>query len=305
MVIVTDSNARSPYVIDPEDPRAPPTHVWNAMSPEQQRRVVEALPSDFTLDFLPPPEGDRHTKPKFESIDTLQRHFRRVGRAVYISGELAIYYPGERVFCADLIAVLDVEVRERDRWVKDLEGKGIDFAMEIHVRGSRRKDLHINVERYARLGIPEYFVFDRARLDLLGFRLPEPGAHVYEKIPSRHGRLSSAVLGLDLALLDNKLRFLTGDAVVPDAGELIARLGATLDDTLASKDALEHDLAEEQKRRKEEQKRRKEERKRLEEEQRLRQEEQKRLEEEQKRREELERKVAELTAEIERLKGGR
>lgn len=266
--------SRVPYVVDPEDPRAPPTEVWNQMTPEERMRVVEALPSDFTLDFLPPPEGDRHFNPKAAARDTLGRHFQRVNRRVYVSGELPIYYPGERVFAADLIAVLDVEVRERDRWVTELEGKGLDFALEIHVRGDRRKDMTTNRERYARLGIHEYFVFDRARGDLHGFRLPSAGARVYEKIPSRQGLLESAVLGMDLTLMGGRLRFLIGDATVPDADELLARLGAKLDDVLAGKDEAERRALE------------------------LEQQ----LAEEQRRREEAERQLAEIQAELQRLR---
>ncbi len=39
-----------------------------------------------------------------------------------------------------------------------------------------------NVERYARLGIPEYFVYDRKRQDLRGYRLPSPEARRYQRI---------------------------------------------------------------------------------------------------------------------------
>ncbi|MFO0590177.1 MAG: Uma2 family endonuclease [Polyangiaceae bacterium] len=250
MTMVTPDPAR-PYVIDPDDPRAPPMDVWNAMTEAERRRVAEALPSDFTLDFLPPPEGDRHLNPKVAAIDTLGRHFRRVGRQVYVSGELPIYYPGERVFSADLIAVLDVPLHERDRWLVAQEGKGPDFALEIHVRGERRKDMVKNVERYARLGIPEYFVFDRARGDLHGFRLPSSKAPAYERLSPRQGCLESRVLGMDLTLTGGKLRFRLGDATVPDADELLATLGATLDGVLASKDAAER-RAEELERRTEE-----------------------------------------------------
>ncbi len=273
------------------------------MTPDERRRVVLALPSELPLAH-PPPEGDRHFKPKAAAMDTLGRHFQRVGRRVYVSGELPIYYPGERVFSADLIAVLDVEVRERDSWVVDQEGKGLDFALEIHVRGDRRKDMTRNVERYAHLGIPEYFVFDRARGDLHGFRLPAPKAGVYERITARQGRLESRVLGMDLALFGNKMRFLIGDAAVPDADELLSRLGATLDEVLATKDEAEQRLRELEQELEEEQKRREEEQKRREEEQKRREEEQKRREEEQKRREELEQQLAEVRAEVERLRRG-
>lgn len=288
---MTAPGTRVSYVVDPDDPRAPPTEVWNRMTPEERMRVVEALPSDSTLDFLPPPEGDRHFNSRVTARDTLGRHFQRVGRRVYVSGELPIYYPGERVFAADLIAVLDAEVRERDSWVTDLEGKGIDFALEVHVKGDRRKDMTRNRERYARLGIQEYFVFDRARGDLHGFRLPSSGARVYEKIPSRQGLLESAVLGLGLSLMGGRLRFLIGDAIVPDTDELLTRLGAKLDDVLAGKDEaerraleLEQKLAEERKGRKEERKRRKE---------------------EEQRRAEIERRLADIEAELARLKQSR
>ncbi len=288
------------YVVNPDDPRAPPTDVWNMLSVEERRRVVSALPSEFELSV--PPEGDRHFLPKVAAQDTLGRHFRRVGRKVYVSGELPIYYPGQRMFSADLVAVLDVELRERDSWVVDVEGKGLDFALEIHVKGDRRKDVVKNVEKYARLGIPEYFVFDRARGDLHGYRLVAPKAGVYERIVAQQGKLESRVLGLELVLSGNKLRFLVGDAAVPEVDELLLRLGGTLDEVMASKqeaerraEQLEQELEAETQRREGEQRLR-------EEEQRLREEETRLREEEQQKREAAEQKLGEVQAEVERLR---
>ena len=83
---------------------------------------------------------------------------------MYLACELPVYYPGERMFAPDVIAVMDVEPHSRMRWVVSAEGKGLDFALEVHVAGERRKDLERNVERFARLGIREYFLFDRGRL---------------------------------------------------------------------------------------------------------------------------------------------
>ena len=48
------------YVVDPEDPRAPPMAEWRRMSAGERARVMEELPSEGTFDFLPPPEGDDH-----------------------------------------------------------------------------------------------------------------------------------------------------------------------------------------------------------------------------------------------------
>ncbi|WP_437947803.1 Uma2 family endonuclease [Sorangium sp. So ce296] len=61
--------------------------------------------------------------------------------------------------------------------------------------------------RYARLGIPEYFVYDRLRQQVHGYRLPAPDAPRYQRIVPQMGRYSSAVLGLDLAVSGGKLQF--------------------------------------------------------------------------------------------------
>lgn len=39
----------SEYIVDPDDPRAPPHEVWERMNPEQRQRVVDSLPSEFPV----------------------------------------------------------------------------------------------------------------------------------------------------------------------------------------------------------------------------------------------------------------
>jgi hypothetical protein len=150
-----------PVIIDPDDPRAPPTEVWARLSERERQLVLDALPSEIVSAL--PPEGDAHRKASQGPLGALDEFFKRTGRRVYLSSNLAVYYPGERMFAPDLIAVLDVEPGDRDSWVVDAEGKGLDFVLEILLRGDARKDLHKNVQRYAALGIQEYFVFDRRR----------------------------------------------------------------------------------------------------------------------------------------------
>jgi hypothetical protein len=133
-----------------------------------------------------------------------------------------------------------------------------------------------NAGRYARLGIPEYFVFDRRQHILHGFRLPSPDARVYERIEARGGQLESRVLGMELTLAPDKVRFFVDDSPVLDAGELLARLGTALDDVERRTRALEQEIEEEERT----------------------------LKEEQRKREEAERQLAEALAEIERLKRG-
>lgn len=212
--------ARPPYIVDPDDPRAPPQDVWDAMSDEERLRVVESLPSEIESAY--PPEGDVHRKAKDGPLGALGAYFRRIGRSVYLSSNLPVYYPGERIFAPDLIAVLDVEPYERDRWVTSHEQRGLGFALEVLYRGDDRKDLERNVERFARLGIPEYFIYDRKRGRLRGYTLEASGLP-YEPIVPQAGRWPSHVLGLQLGLEGDRLRLYHGTAAVPELEELAIR----------------------------------------------------------------------------------
>jgi Uma2 family endonuclease len=236
------------------------------MGPEEQARVVESLPGEVTDEEMAMPEGDRHFWPKVRTLDAIEGYFGDQRRKVYLAAELPVYYPGERRFAPDLLVVLDVEKHKRDKWVVSYEGKGLDWVLEVHVGGDRKKDAVYNVERYARLGIPEYFIFDGARQRLEGYWLPTPEAREYERMEPRHGRYVSQVLGLELEAVGEELRLWAGDALVLGSGERLAQARQALEEV----------------------------RKRAEEEARRR-------EEEARRREELERRLAELQAEMERL----
>jgi Uma2 family endonuclease len=223
------------YVLDPADPRAPTASQWEAMGEEDRRRVVDSLPSEFPRTH--PPEGDRHRIPKERALESLREYFRRLRRRVYLSSELPVYYPGERTFGPDVLAVLDVEPHSREKWVVSNEGRGLDFVMEVHVSGDRAKDLEHNVTKSARLGIPEYFVYEPLRPRLLGFRLT-PGRFDYQPIVPQEGRWSSIVLGLDLAMEGGRIRFFHGSAPLPEAEELIVRLGVMMDELVAREEVV-------------------------------------------------------------------
>jgi Uma2 family endonuclease len=220
-------SAKPTFEVNPLDPRAPPQAVWNELTPAERQRVLDTLPSE--IERAEPPEGDAHTLPKYRTRSTLEEHFRRLGRRIYLASELPVYYPDEPMFAPDLMAVLDVETRERDHWTVSHEGRGLDLALEIHVRGSARKDFEDNVERYARLGIPEYFAYAPRRGRLAGWRLPNRESRTYQPIIPQGGRWQSVVLGLDLAIEDDQLRFYHGAAALLDARELIVRLSTMID----------------------------------------------------------------------------
>ncbi len=272
----------------PGFPQAPSQEEWDAMSPQERRRVVDSLPGEVTDAEMSPPEGDRHFQAKVRALDALKGYFTRQRRKVYLAAELPVYYPAERRFAPDLLAVLDVETHERDKWVTTAEGKGLDFVLEVHVGGDRKKDAERNVERYARLGIPEYFIYDRGRQRLMGWRLPTPDARSYAPVLPQQGRYLSEQLGLELQVEGERLRFWAGHALLLESAEFIAR--------------LEELLAELQMRADEEARRAEEEARRAHEAERRQQEAGQRLAEETRRREQAEQRLAELQAELDRRK---
>jgi len=246
---------------------APSAEQWAALSPAERAAVVAALPGEVTDTEMALPEGERHFKAKTRALDALRGYFTRQRRRIYLAAEMPTYYPAEPRFAPDLFAVLDVEDTERDKWIVSAEGKGLDWVLEVHVGGDRKKDAELNIARYARLGIPEYFLYDRARNRLAAYRLASPDAKVYTAILPNHGVYESRVLGLDVQVDKDRLRFYAGTALLLESEEIIARLQEMCDDA-----------------------------------QRRAEEEAQRREEETRRREEAEQELARLRAELERLK---
>ncbi len=252
---------------------APSEEEWEALTPEEREEVVAALPNEVTYDEMAMPEGDQHYRAKARALDALRGHFTRDRRRIYFAAELPVYYPAEPRFAPDLLAVLDVEDVERSKWVVSSEGKGLDWVLEVHYGGDRKKDAEHNVSRYARLGIPEYFLYDRERNRLAAYRLISPEMKVYTPIIPNQGMYESRVLGLSVQVDVDRLRFYAGTALLLESDELITRL---------------QDMCEQATRRAEEEARRAA-------------EEARRAAEEARRREEAEREIARLRAELDRL----
>jgi len=211
----------------PEPPVTPSAEVWRAMTPEARERFLVEVIDAFSDPRLTMGNGQPHNLAKRRATERLRRHFDAIGRRIYLAEELNVLYPGERAFCPDILAVLDVAQPEEDErmgWVVADEGRGLDLVIEVLYEGRRKKDLVDNVERYARLGIPEYFVYDRKKQQLHGYRLPAPEARRYQRIVPQAGRYASGVLGLDLAIENGKLEFFYGMAAVFGTEDLIGRL---------------------------------------------------------------------------------
>jgi len=223
-----------------EIPEVPAEEVWRAMPPAAQEAFVIAMNEALTEEALLMAEGAPHQKARSRAMDLLGRHFEAKGRTMYLAEEMAVLYPGERGFAPDVFAVLDVpqpEDDERLAWVVADEGRGPDVVLEVLHNGDRDKDLVKNVDRYARLGIPEYFVYDRAHQRVTGYRLPAAGARRYERVVPQAGRIPSRLLGIDLAVQGGRLSFFDGMAELFSSDDLIKRLSAMLDNLEARAEA--------------------------------------------------------------------
>lgn len=223
-------------------PIAPTKETWRSMTPDERERFLVDVNDALSDPVRMMSEGRPHKKAKVRAIDMLGLHFKTMGRVIYLAEEMAVLYPGEESFSPDVLAVLDVpqiEDDERMAWVVVDEGRGLDFVLEVLHRGDRRKDLVDNVERYARLGIPEYFIYDRAQQRIHGYRLEEPKAARYTRIVPQGGRYSSQVLGLDLAIQGGTLRFFQGMAELFGSDDLIGRLTGMVEDLEAKADEAE------------------------------------------------------------------
>ncbi len=222
---------RTPASLPAPLPIAPTVEAWRAMTPAERERFLVQANDALSDPLRTMQEGRPHRRAKTRAADMLGLHFKAMGRVIYVQEEMAVLYPGEQVFTPDVLAVVDVPQADDDArmaWVVADEGRGLDLALEVLHRGDRHKDLVANVERYARLGIAEYFVYDRARQQIHGHRLPV-GARRYERIVPQGGRYHSTVLGLELSILGDELRFFQGMAELPGTSELLDRLNGMVE----------------------------------------------------------------------------
>lgn len=206
-------------------PVAPTEERWRAMTQPERDSFLEEVNDILSDPPIAMSEGRPHKKAKSRALDMLGLHFRAMGKRVYLAEEMAVLYPGKESFSPDILAVLDVEEPEDDQrmaWVVADEGKGIDWVLEVLHAGDRKKDLVDNVERYAALGIPEYFVYDRRQQRIHAHRLAGPNR--YQPVLAQGGQYRSEVLGVDLAIVDGSLRFYQGAAELYDTAHLIRRL---------------------------------------------------------------------------------
>ena len=214
------------------------------MTPAERVRAADALPVYVDIEECGAMEGDEHTEARSPVVESLRSFFEAMGRVVYVSGEMAVYYPGQRRVVPDVFAVVGAAQDRRHSWVVSREGRGLDWVLEVTVLGDRSKDLKDRVVRYAELGIREYFVADIPRRRLWAWRLADPAVAIYTPIVPQLGRYHSEVLGLDFVLEGDRVRVYAGNARLLDREEMAEHLRDRLnDEQMQRRDAEEQAAA--------------------------------------------------------------
>jgi Uma2 family endonuclease len=163
-------------------------------------------------DGEPMGETPIHRKQMADLIEMLDDYYAD-DPDVYISGNMMMYYVEgdmKKSISPDVFVTLGIpKLPERRVYLTWVEGKGPDFVVEMHSRGTWRTDVGWKLDRYQDvLKVREYFLFDPLEerpgaKSLAGFRLV---GDAYQPIPEVDGRLFSEVLGLYLEADGERLR---------------------------------------------------------------------------------------------------
>jgi Uma2 family endonuclease len=184
-----------------------PVRSEKAMSALRQAVAVEL---DYPeTDGKPMAETDKHRDLMIELIEQLKTHFQDDPQ-VYVSGNMLLYYEKGNVkkrLAPDVFVVRGVPKHQRRVYKLWEEGQAPDVVFEISSRGTWGEDLQTKWQRYAQMGIREYFIFDPEydylKPALNAYRLVNGE---YKQLKSLGGVVTSKTLGLELVDTGETLR---------------------------------------------------------------------------------------------------
>jgi len=155
-------------------------------------------------------ETDFHRKEIIDLLVALEERYS-AHPDVYVAGDLFLYYKQgdpRSVVCPDVFLVFGVPRGNRRIYKLWEEGRVPSLVIEVTSLSTREEDLGLKKERYARLGVKEYFLHDPfaeyLAPSLQGFRLL--GGRYRPIAPAADGSLPSAVTGLVLRTEGEALR---------------------------------------------------------------------------------------------------
>ena len=150
------------------------------------------------------PQNTRQLVATVDCFDSLRLHWRG-RRDVFVGSDQFVHWdpaydrqtnPGNPPVAPDLLVAFGVANRHRSSYVVWEEGKPPDFALEVVSPSSRTRDVKEKPEIYARMGVPEFFLYDPDGPALAGFELH---GEAYQPLPEE--RLPGGTVGVRSKML--------------------------------------------------------------------------------------------------------
>jgi Uma2 family endonuclease len=180
------------------------------MNPEIIREIVYP-----ETDGEPMGETDLHIHWMIELRDILKRRYR--GQQVYVASNLLVYYEQDfphYYVVPDVFVVKNSAPDFRRVYKVWEEGQSPHFVLEVTSASTRREDQEKKPNKYAEIGVNEYFLFDPSgeylRPALVGHRLA--GEDYTWIAADEQGRLFSEQLNVWLRVEDSSLMLYDGDS---------------------------------------------------------------------------------------------
>ena len=184
------------------------------MNTSTNKHNVPYAPTE-TTDLYPESDGkpmadtDLHLYWIKRIQDMIKTYFSQ-NPEVYISGNIMMYDiegPMRTAVSPDILVAFGLGRKFRRTYKVWEEGKPPDFVMEFSSQRTYRNDLDEKMALYARMNIPDYFLYDPDRRHLpsplMGFRLVA-GTYV-EIAPDSDGGIRSEILDLNFHLTEDGL----------------------------------------------------------------------------------------------------
>ncbi|MXZ26524.1 MAG: Uma2 family endonuclease [Caldilineaceae bacterium SB0665_bin_21] len=134
-----------------------------------------------------------------DAVFALKMHLRQLGRAGTVRGNCALYYDPANLtayVAPDVLLAYEVAVPGEEGYAPWVYGKVPDLVMEMASPSTHPQDSSLKWERYAALGIPEYWQYDPHHQylteDLLGWQLRDG---TYVPIPLQPDSPRGALIG--------------------------------------------------------------------------------------------------------------
>ena len=170
-------------------------------------------PVEYDDEGYPGPDGrvsesTRHAEASNYCFDALRVWFRDQPGTLVANDLVMLFEKGnpKAALSPDLMVVFNAGNPDRSSYKVWEEGDAVPaFALEVLSKRTWRKDVRVKPGLYAALGVREFWLFEPFEPRLAGYRLD---GREYTRIrPAAGGGLPSRVLGLEVIVEDDRIRF--------------------------------------------------------------------------------------------------